>query len=66
MGSLADMHVTRSSTHSRGTIKLVKRSAPDTEQWIRDTATMWSRREDFNNYIDAYRLAQRGSRAQVI
>jgi TolB-like protein len=24
-------------------IKLVKRSARDTEQWIRDTATMWSR-----------------------
>jgi TolB-like protein/cytochrome c-type biogenesis protein CcmH/NrfG len=43
-------------------IKLVRRSNRDTEQWIRDTATMWSRREDFNKYIEAYRLAERGSR----
>jgi TolB-like protein len=43
-------------------IKLVRRSNRDTEQWIRDTATMWSRREDFDKYIEAYRLAERGSR----
>jgi TolB-like protein len=43
-------------------IKLVRRSNRDTEQWIRDTATMWSRREDFNKYIEAYRLAEGGSR----
>jgi tetratricopeptide (TPR) repeat protein len=41
-------------------IKLVRRSNRDTEQWIRDTATMWSRREDFNKYIEAYRLAEQG------
>jgi TolB-like protein len=41
-------------------IKLVKRSNRDTEQWIRDTATMWSRREDFNKYIEAYRLVEQG------
>jgi TolB-like protein len=38
-------------------IKRVNRLAPDTEQWVKETEKMWSRREDYAKYVDAFRVA---------
>jgi tetratricopeptide (TPR) repeat protein len=41
-------------------IKLVKGATPDLEQWIRDDAALWRRREDHRKYFEGFHLADRG------
>ncbi len=42
---------------AKSALAIVKRLAPNVEQWIGDSFKSWSRREDFQKYVEGFRLA---------
>lgn len=45
------------TTEAKKALATVRRLAPDVRRWISESAGSWSRPEDFQKYIEAFRLA---------
>jgi hypothetical protein len=42
---------------AKGAIDKVTAGAPDIQRWLDESASLWSRTEDYNNYVRAFRIA---------
>ena len=38
-------------------LRSIRRVAPNIEQWVKESATTWSRKEDYQRYVEAFKLA---------
>ena len=38
-------------------LQTIERVAPNVQRWIRESSTTWSRKEDYEKYADAFRIA---------